>query len=152
MRERDVKLLETRIEHLLVMADSVDDERLKAEITKYLFILMCSYLEMSIRRVVHNFTNNRSHRHVTHYVDATLQNLYNPNMERIVQLAARFNSDLSDRVRNDLDGSMADAIDSVVAVRRQAAHGMNVGATLVSAAEYYSSLQRAIGELSRIFR
>jgi hypothetical protein len=65
-------------------------------------------------------------------------------MERILDLINRFSPQWAENLRVSTEGRLKDAVDSVVDLRNQIAHGRSVGVTYVRIKDYYGRITEVI--------
>jgi hypothetical protein len=113
------------------------DPELQAHFARYLCVLVSGFLEISIRRILAEYSRTHSDPNVAKYVSARLENFRNPKSENIYQLTGGFSTSWEAALRTATLGELKDAVDSIVANRHRIAHGESVGLSMVVLKDYY---------------
>ena len=121
-----------------------DNLYLHSHLVKFACVLVCGYIEVSLRDILQEYTQTRASNEVSSYVTRQLERFQNPKMEGIIQLVGAFSQDWADSLRTETRDQLKDHIDSLVANRNQIAHGKDVGLSHVRLNEYYQSALRVI--------
>ena len=143
--------LESKIDYLYSAAKTFEDDRLKAELAKFICVLACGHLEIACRQILSNYTLARSHPDVARYVQRRLNQFTNPKVGKIVALIQDCDPDKSNQLERFLDGRLGDSIDSIVGNRNSIAHGRDVGIGLVTIKGYLDNARKVIGKLEALF-
>lgn len=129
-----------RLDNLIDRTDRLrpgTDPELIAHWTRYLCVLLSGMIEVCVQEYFSDYARVRSERRVYSYVEKQLQHLQNPKMEKIVSVAAMFDSVWAEGLRAQTEGELKDAIDSVVANRNLIVHGDSVGLSFSRLQEYH---------------
>lgn len=121
------RLLELRIARLLVSVPKVEDDELRAELTKYLCVLLSGLLEVSARDILLRYSAKRSSPQVARYVGAQLEYLQSAKVGSLVDAMSGFDPVAAAKWRSGLSDEQVDSIDSIVSNRHQIAHGRSIG-------------------------
>ena len=143
--------LESKISYLYNEASRLEDDRLKAELAKFICVLASGHLEIACRQILTNYTMARSHPNVARYVQRRLDKFLNPKVGKIINLIQDFDPDKSNQLQTFLDGRLGASIDSIVSNRNNIAHGRDVGIGLVTIKGYHDDARKAVGKLEALF-
>jgi hypothetical protein len=134
-----------RINELFKKAGGLaDDPELQAHWSQYLCILVAAFLETSVRVIYSEYSRQRAEPNVASFVSRKMRRFQNPNMERILQVAASFNREWASQIRDTASGRLAESVDSIVANRHQIAHGASVGVTISRLRPWYNDVVRLV--------
>ena len=117
---------------------------LHSHLVKFACVLVCGYVEVSLRDILQEYTRTKASVEVSNYVSKRLNRFQNPRMGVVIELVEAFSRDWADSLRTETKDRLKDQIDSLVASRNQIAHGKDVGLSLVRLEEYYRSAQKVI--------
>jgi hypothetical protein len=121
------------------------DEETLAHWAKYLCVLASGFVEVSLREILVNHVSSRAHRVAINYIESRLEGITNLNEERVYQLLNSFESQWASEFRSRRTEPQKAALDSVVALRNQIAHGQSVGGlTLSRMTNYYAEIVRVV--------
>lgn len=138
MRERQA--YRNRLEDLFDQISKLTDNvALQSHLVRFACVLVCGYVEVSLRDILQEYTRARTSREVGRYVGRQLGRFRNPRMEGILHLVGGFSQDWAENIRTETQGRLKDHVDSLVANRNQIAHGENVGLSYTQLQGYYQS-------------
>jgi hypothetical protein len=132
----DSQRIAAELEALFVAARDAPDE-LQASLGRYACVLASSYLEAALRELVVAYSFGRADPRVARFVESTLGQFRDPNMEKILVLLGRFDPVYRDRLEAATEGRLKDSVDSISANRNNIAHGRRSGISLGQVRSYY---------------
>ena len=88
---------------------------------------------------------------IVNYVSKNLEKIQNPKFEKILDLLSSFDPAWGTEFEDFATGQKKEALNSVVALRNQIAHGENANITLASIITYYKQIKLIIKFLSEKF-
>lgn len=144
----EVRRLERKLNDTFKRIDSLEDLEVRADFARYLCILVAGYVENALYELVLAYCRNASSPPVRSFVQSQLDRLTNVNSERLLQLIGSFDQ----KWREDLevfittDGRAA-ALNSLIALRHDVAHGGSAGISYVRVFEYYEKIEEIIDYL-----
>ena len=117
---------------------STKDVELLSHWARYFCVRTSGIVENGIAEIYSEFAARTSSRQAGNYATSRLKSIQNPNSERILQIARSFDAHWAAALEKFLeDEGGKDAIDSIMAIRHQIAHGKDVGATIARITEYF---------------
>jgi hypothetical protein len=126
----------------------LDDAELLSDFARYLCVLVAGFLEQSVIELTLEHVRNHSQASVQGYAESRLRQFTTANAQRITDLMGTFDAGW----RSDLDGYLVDerkaAVDSVVALRHNIAHGRFVGVTMTTIKEYYPRVKHVVDHIA----
>lgn len=126
-----------------------DDPELQSHWARYLCVLASAYLETAVREIYSSFAQERASQEVANFVRHRLQQFRNPNMDRILQIAAAFRADWRDKLIAATSGAPFDAVNSIVENRHKIAHGRDVALTLTQISNYYKDALKVVSAIEK---
>lgn len=150
MRNREATRYKNQLDDLFVKVTSLSgDVELQSHWARYLCIRTSGFIETSVRAIYGEYAKNKSHPHIANFVQSKLGSFQNPTMKKILELTHSFDPVWAENLKNDTQGELKDAIDSIVNNRNSIAHGQDVTITLASIKEYYKSVIKVIELLEK---
>lgn len=128
-----------------------DDLEVRSDFARYLRVLVSGFIENAITVLATAYCRNRSQLPVGNYAGSQLGRLQNVNSERLTQVVGAFEGSWREELIGFLDGPRKDALDSVLSLRNQIAHGRSVGLTYARIHEYYSRIKEIVSFLEKRF-
>lgn len=128
-----------------------DDLELRADFARYLCVLVSGYLEVAVVECAGWYATQKSAPPMAAYAWHTLERFANPNAERLLQLLGNFSPEWRGSLENFLVDEKKDAINSVVALRNQIAHGESVGVTYARIKAYYEAVKEIVEFVAIVF-
>src|SRR5262245_60551686 len=123
------------------------DLELRSDFARYLCILVSGFVENAVTALTMRYCDARSHLTVASYAGVQLSKIQNLNSERLVQVVGAFERRWREELIVFLEGPRKDALDSVVSLRNQIAHGESVGVTFARIKEYYNRVKEIVAFL-----
>lgn len=120
------------------------DIEVQSDFARYLCILVSGYVETVVAQIAVEHCERRAPLSVSNYAGSQLSRMQNLNSERLLQFVGFFDSLWREELQTFIDGRRKEALDSVVALRNQIAHGKHVGVTYVRIRDYYQAIQEII--------
>ncbi len=150
---RDVADMKARLDatFLRVSELSQDDLEVRSDFARYLCVLVSGFIESAVTVLATAYCRDRSQPPVGNYAGSQLGRLQNMNSERLGQVIGAFEHSWREELIQFLEGPRKDALDSVLSLRNQIAHGGSVGLTYVRIREYYSRIKEIVNFLERRF-
>lgn len=144
-------LLESRIRRLVDLVPTVEDDELRAELTKHLCVLCSGLLEVACRDIIARYAAPRCDRTVFRFVETRLADLQSARVGNMHQLLACFDPGRADTWRDALSDEERDSVDSIVSNRHQIAHGRSIGLSFDVLNGYLEGARKALGLMERQF-
>lgn len=126
-----------------------EDFEVQSHWARYLCVLVCGFLEIAVRTTYGEYASNKAHRNVSNYVTRKLDLFRSPSMGNIIELTGLFSKEWADDLEQATDGQLKDAVNSIVAVRHQIAHGKDASISYVRVREYYQSAVKVVKLLEK---
>lgn len=106
---------------------------------RYICILVAGFLENAISEVYVQFVTDSASPQVAQYTIATLEKIQNPKSNKFIETASKFKKEWGEQLKVFLeeDQSRKFAIDSIMQIRHEIAHGKNTGITIVRVKDYF---------------
>jgi hypothetical protein len=143
---RRVHAARSRLDHTFdrVRAIPFENGELRSDCARYLCVLVSGFLETAVVDLVASYVADVAHPRAARLVERKLARTTNLNAERLAQLVGALDIDWEDDVRSYMGDVRKAAIDSVVALRHEIAHGQPTGVTLVAVTSYYHAIKEVV--------
>jgi len=129
----------------------IDDDELKAELTKHLCVLASGLLEVTCKEILLKYTSRRCAPEISNVVSVRLSYFQNPKVSKIQELLSEFDPRKAEHWKNDLSDEESDAVDSIVNNRHQIAHGRSIGLSFSVLARYHYHAAKALTAIEKQF-
>lgn len=143
--------LQGRIERLVAHARRTTDDELRAELARYLCILVSSLVEERCRERAATYTEVRSAPEIQRFVRTRMKRFRSPSSGNIRDFFSGFDPVKANGWYEELADEQRDALDSIAANRNQLAHGVSVGLSLGMLTAYASCARDAMRKLDQQF-
>ena len=143
--------LRGRIDRLMAHARTTTDEELRAELARYLCILVSSLIEECCKDRASALAKGRSAAEVARFVRSQTKRFRSPSAGNIRDFFSGFDPTRANGWYDGLGDDQRDALDSIAANRNQLAHGVSVGLSLGTLTSYVKRVDKAIGRLDQHF-
>lgn len=106
---------------------------------RYICILVAGFLENAISEVYIHFIKASASPQVADYTIATLKKIQNPKSNKFIETATKFKKEWGKELKHffEDDISRKYAIDSIMQIRHEIAHGKNTGITVAQVKKYF---------------
>ena len=120
-------------------ADSTNENiELQGHWGKYLCVLTAGFLENAITEVFLSFVEESSSPKVASFAVRNLQKIQNPKSQKFIDVAHSFCKEWGEEIEAYFDKkpNVKTAVDSIMAVRHQIAHGKNTSISVIRVSDY----------------
>lgn len=130
-----------------IAAIPIEDAELRSDGARYLCVLVSGFLETSVVSLIISYVSEVSHPRVSNFAERNIKNTTNLKSEKLSQIIGSLDVNWENEFRNYIkDGSKA-AIDSVVDLRHQIAHGGHTSVSYNSVRDYYVEVCKVVDYL-----
>jgi hypothetical protein len=145
MRSKEVDAYKRHLDDVFSKASMLPDSlEVQAHWARYLCILVSGFLETSVQAVLREYARDKASPNVQNCVESRLKQLQNAKMHKILELLGAFSPEWRNGFESATKGECADAVNSVVGLRNNLAHGDSAAITLSRIAEHYKGVLKAI--------
>lgn len=147
MHSRELNRQVQRLKALIDQADQASHESLElhGHWARYTCILVAGFLENAIAEVYSEFAKRQCSARVARYVSARVSRIQNPKSYRFIEVADAFDKSWGDTLSEFLDQEgRRDAIDGIMNVRNNVAHGKDTGITVARVKDYLEHSVRVV--------
>lgn len=137
-----------RLDATFKRADAVaSDLEIQADFARYLCVLVAGFLEKATQELLQEYCRNASSPAVQRFVERQLRFFTNLKRERLLQLVGHFDSDWRTELASYVVDEREAAVNSVVSLRNQIAHGGSVGVTYRGISDYYEHVRDVVSKI-----
>jgi hypothetical protein len=130
--------------------DSNVDLEAKSDFAKYLCVLVAGYLEKAVAELVLEHARRSGKATLQKYVETNTKRFTNAKCEKLKALLGSFDNDWRNRLDLILKDEFKDAVDSLIGLRHQIAHGGSASVTYQRINDYYERIQMVVDEIAEI--
>jgi hypothetical protein len=120
------------------------DLELRSDFARYLCVLVSGYTEAAIAALTINYCSRQASPSVNRYLSTKLGRLQNLKAQKLLDLVGAFDSKWREQLAHYIEGARRDALDSVVDLKNQIAHGNSVGVTYTRIETYYERVKEIV--------
>src|SRR5438105_4039812 len=133
MKNAEISSQLQRLEALMKKAAAAThDVELLAHWARYFCVLSTGLLENGLKEIYSEYVTRTASGRVAGYARARLATIRNPDSEKLVQTTRSFDASWATALEQFMDDNgRKDAIDSIMNLRHQIAHGKNAGVSYV---------------------
>lgn len=140
-----------RIEAAFSRSESLQhDAELLADHAKYLCVLVSGFVEKAMAEIVLEHARRVGAPSLQRYVERNTSRFTNANSTKIIQLLGSFDPDWEKVMGAFIVDEYKDALDSIISLRHQIAHGSSVGVTYVRIKKYFESVIKVIERIQDV--
>jgi hypothetical protein len=132
---------QNRIENLISIASETQD-LVQGALAQHVCVVISGFLENLLKEVLETHTQSRANETVSRYVDSSLSNFQNPKWDKIKDLLNKFSETWGKTLDDAVNEPIKDAVNSIVAVRHNIAHGKPQGISLGTVTNYFGEIKK----------
>ena len=145
MKNIEVVRYKTRLDNLFKKVRVLsEDFELQSHWAKYLCVRVSGFLEVAVHEIYSQYAQDKAAQNVANYVTRNLNRFQNPNMTKIISLTNSFNKEWGVSLKEQTEGQLKDAIDSICNDRNRTAHGRDSGITYTRIHGWYQDAIKVI--------
>lgn len=146
-RRRKLAAAFKRAEDLRSLTDPAE---LEAQYARYLCVLVSGFVERSVAEIIMNYAEGKTAQPLLLFVESALKRLANVDKERLLAVIG----DLDSSWRVEIDAYVTDerqaALNSVVGLRNNIAHGGDAGISLAQIERYWVAVQEVVDKVASV--
>jgi hypothetical protein len=149
--ERSRRRLEAAFSKVESLKGFAGAEELQSHFARHLCVLVSGFVEQSIAEMVVVYSDGKSPKPLRAYVDTTVRRLTNVDRDRLCRFVSSFDKSWGHRIEAFTSDQRQSALNAVIGLRNQIAHGGPATVSLRQIAEYWQTVQEVVDEVERIF-
>jgi len=156
MKDKITKL-QKEIDKHIVKLDAIEDEEIKAELAKYLCILLSSVIELAFKELILTFMENKTNPKIKKFVGNKIKPITNLTIPKLKAALRSFDEgwekNFDNLLTNEDDKEKIKAdINTIIANRNQIAHGQSVPFTAKQLKECHPSVNKIVELLRKTIK
>jgi hypothetical protein len=132
------------------LGNTEGSEELQADYAKYLCVRVCGFVERAVADVIMAYAQDKTPVPLRSYLESSLRRLRLVDKERLLQVVGT----LDTRWRAELDSDVVDerqaAINSIVGLRNDIAHGGSSSVGLAQMVRYWAAAQEVVEKMEEV--
>ena len=146
----EVKRLQKRLDLAFERARHVQDDEVRSDLARHLCILVSGWFEKSLVELLLQFARRSSPQQVVSYLESELRWLMNVKSDRLLATLGKFDAKWRMLFEEVVIDDREAALNSVVALRNDIAHGGSASISFASINQYYLKIAEVVDELSDV--
>lgn len=143
---------ERKLDDLYQQISKVQDDEIKAHMSKYFCVKMSGYLENTIKILVANYSEKSSPQAISTYVQNSLKTTTNLSEDKLINLLKKFNDDWAVSFAEKISEQQVESLNSIISNRNSIAHGQQDNISYQIISQYFSDIKQIIGILKEIIK
>lgn len=144
--------LERKLDDLLNQIDQVEDDEIKAHLSKYFCIRISGYLENVFKILVAEYTEKSSPQVISKYVQNTMRTVTNLSEDKLTKLLKRFDDDWAEEFSRKISEQQIESLNSIISNRNSIAHGQQDNISYQFIGQYYNDIKEVVVILKNIIK
>lgn len=149
---REVDLRKRRLDAIFARAAALGSnaqaEELQADYARHICVLVSGFVEKAVAEIIVEHAKSRSAAQVRAYVESTLRRLTNVDRDRLLNLVGHFDASWRAQMEAFIVDERSAAINSIVGLRNDIAHGGGSSLSLNQVEKYWRSIQEIVDKLA----
>jgi len=130
----------------------VSDNEVLSDFARYLCVLVCGFIETAVAELAIEHCRTRSQKTVLNFSISQLDRIQNLNTEKLSQLLRSFDTKWAIDLSEFMEGARKEALDSVLGLRNQIAHGESVSLSLARITQYYEKIDEVLVHVENLMK
>ena len=126
------------------LASAPDADAIQADYARHLCILLSGFVEKSLADIVLEYAREKAAATIRSYMESVLARLTNVDKERLLQLVGSFDAVWRDEIDAFVIDEKQAALNSIVGLRNNIAHGGGGGISLLQVEKYWFTIQEIV--------
>lgn len=143
---------EKKLDELLASIDSVQDDELKAHLSKYFCVRISGYLENVIKILVAIYIEKGCPQPVSNFVLQDIKGLTNLSEEKLLKFLSKFSGDWGEKFQEKISEKQLESLNSIISNRNSIAHGQQDNISYKMIGQYYIDLKEIVRALKDIIK
>lgn len=146
--------LKDELDATFYRADKIDPKEieLRADFARHLCVLVSGFLDQTIKNYTIEYVKKRSSPPITRYISGAIKNATNFKSGKLSTHLQSFDANWKAELDTLIADERKDAIDSLVTLRHQIAHGKPADVTLVRVRNYYNEITKVVTGIHAIMQ
>jgi hypothetical protein len=138
---------ERKLDKLLLDISAIQDDEIKAHLSKYFCVRISGYLENVLKILVANYSEGSSQKPVTNYLQNDLKNVTNLSEEKMQKILQKFSEDWYINFNSKVTEQQLQSLNSIISNRNSIAHGQQDNISYKVIGQYYTDLKEIVKAL-----
>ena len=143
---------ERKLDKLLENIDRVEDDELKAHLSKYFCVRISGYLENVLKILIASYSEGSSPQPVSNYLQNSIKSITNLSEDKIQNTLSKFSEDWGVNFSNRVTEQQVQSLNSIISNRNNIAHGQQDNISYKTIGQYYLDLKEIIKLLRDIIK
>ena len=126
------------------------DTELLSDYARYLCVLVSGFLEQTVVELLVEYHRKHADNRVQQHAEQRLRQLTNLKAQRLVDVVGSFDPDWRRDMESFLVDEHKDAVNGIVDLRNNIAHGRYVGITMVRVEDYYVRIKAVVEHVAKL--
>lgn len=124
------------------------DAELLSDFARYLCVLVSGFVEQATIELLIEYARLHADPRVQRHVEQSVRRLSNLNAQRLIDVVGAFDPEWREEMEAFIVNEYKSALDGIVALRNQVAHGIHVEVTLPRVNEYYMRIKQIVDRVA----
>lgn len=138
---------EKKLDDLLKSIGNLQDDELKAHMSKYFCIRISGYLENVVKTLVSNYSDKSCPAPISNYIRQDLKNITNLSRGKLERVLKKFSDNWKEHFLEKISDKQIESLNSIIANRNVIAHGQDGNISHKVVGDYYSDLKEVVAIL-----
>ena len=125
-------------------------EAVQADYARYLCVLVSGFVEKATVELILEYAQDKAARPIQSYLDANLRRLTNVDKDRLLRTIGALDATWQEKLDQFIDDKRQQALNSIVGLRHDIAHGGGGGISLNQVAQYWTTIQEIVDYLNTL--
>lgn len=143
---------EKKLDQLLLKIESVNDDELKAHLSKYFCVSISGYLENVIKVLIAIYVEKGCPKPISNYIQQDIRGVTNLSVDKLLKFLSKFNSEWESKFKEQISEKQLESLNSIISNRNSIAHGQQDNISYKAISEYYIDLKEIVKLLIEVIK
>lgn len=147
-----IEAQEKKLDTLLLQINQIQDDEIKAHMSKYFCIRVSGFLENVIKILIANYLEGTSPKAISTYVQNTMKSVTNLSEDKLKKLLKKFDDDWEYNFCQKITEQQIESLNSIISNRNSIAHGQQDNISYKLIGQYYNDVKQVVLILKEIVK
>lgn len=144
------RVIDSTLSRARALATHADAPALQADYARHICVLVSGFVERAVAELIVAYAEDKAARPIKSYLDATLSRVNNLDKDRLLRVIGALDASWADSLDSFIDDKRQAALNSIVGLRNDIAHGGGGSLSLRGVEQYWLSVQEIVDHVEQL--
>lgn len=138
------RIIDAAFERARTISGIPNVEAVQADYARYLCVLVSGFVEKAAAELILEYSQDKAARQIQSFLDSNLRRLTNVDTDRLLKIMGSLDAIWEEKLNQFMDDKRQQALNSIVGLRHDIAHGGGGGISLNQVQQYWETIREII--------